>query len=365
MIALPPPESLLQAVRDSCAACTARSSILIDREQVDAFILGIDERDWTPSDHGVRLPLAFESVDDELNVLATIALLNFLSGYRHALHRLTGRGAYSTILSLVLAAYLSSAPDASVLSASGMAAVTVAQLADLARISTHTERQHPTLPVQIGEKDADAFEILELLVGVLRETGAVLHAQGCRSLGVWLRAALNRADGHPGALVHELASTFPAFRDVHAVDGEPVYLFKKALWLATVVSLRFESETVPFKVPSLQGMPVFADNVLPTLLIHHRILSLPTSALPALSSLSLSDPSTLALSTDSATRLRAASVTAGAALVVRAHELSLHEGKAWLSSWTEQRLDGWLWERAKGPALCEVERVAERGTVYY
>ncbi|BGP41632.1 hypothetical protein JCM10449v2_005623 [Rhodotorula kratochvilovae] len=76
----------------------------------------------------------------------TLALLNFLSGYRHALHRLTGRGAYSTILSLVLAAYLGSAPDASVLSASGMAAATVAQLADLARINTHTEKQHPTMP---------------------------------------------------------------------------------------------------------------------------------------------------------------------------------------------------------------------------
>ncbi|GAA5852516.1 hypothetical protein JCM9279_003482 [Rhodotorula babjevae] len=363
MTAVPPPESLSSSVRESCAACTTRSSISIDRQAVDAFILSIKEEDWTPSDHGVRMPLAFESVVDELNVLSTLALLNFLSGYRHILHRISGRGAYSTILSTVLAAYLSS-PD-SLLSTTGMAGATAAQLADLARIRTHTERQHESLPVTVGVKDDDAFEVLELLAGVLRQTGAALQAAGSDSLGAWVQDALIEAQGSAGAFIHTLASTFPAFRDVHVVDGEPVYLLKKALWLATVVSLRFKGESVPFKVPALDDVPVFADNVLPTLLLHYDILSLSSSTNPALAAVSLSAPDTLLLASNSATRLRASAVTACAVIVERAHELSVEEGRGWLAAWTEQQLDGWLWDQSKRDELRKVERVAERGTVFY
>lgn len=139
---------------------------------------------------------------------STLALLNFLSGYRPVLHRLTGRGAYSTILSLVLAAYLSSpspTSSESILSAQGMSAATPAHLADLARISTHTERAHESLPVTVGVKDDEAFEVLELLAGALRETGDVLQREGCPSLGVWVRGALERADGSTGVFVHEVS----------------------------------------------------------------------------------------------------------------------------------------------------------------
>ncbi|GJN90455.1 hypothetical protein Rhopal_003466-T1 [Rhodotorula paludigena] len=348
MAALPPAETIVQSVRESCAACTARSGITIDEAAIERFLLGIADADWKPSDHGVRLPLRFDSIDDELNVLATLALLNFLSGYRTALHRLTGRGAYSTILSLVLSAYLSDSSP-SLLSAAGMAAATVPQLADLARIRTHVEKDHPTLgsAVRVGEKDEEAFEVLELLVGVLRETGAVLQREGAASLGVWL------------------AATFPAFRDVHEVDSETVYLLKKALWLTTVISLRFSAESgLPFRVPAVAELPVFADNVLPTLLIHHDILSLSSSSDSALASLSLASPA--ALSRDSATRLRAAAVTACAALVSRAHALAASDpSRAWMAGWTEQQLDGWLWELGKREDLRAVERVAERGTVFY
>lgn len=97
MTALPPPESLLRSIKESCAACTARSGIpvresaphlpdssleadqalspaQVDRQAIEAFISSIKEQDWTPSDHGVRMPLAFESVEDELNVLACVPL---------------------------------------------------------------------------------------------------------------------------------------------------------------------------------------------------------------------------------------------------------------------------------------------------
>ncbi|KAL7339742.1 hypothetical protein BJY59DRAFT_720717 [Rhodotorula toruloides] len=224
---------------------------------------------------------------------------------------------------LVLSAYISSSdnPDSSILTAHGMRQATVAQLADLARIETHVEKAHPTLgnAVKVGEKDDEAFEILGLLAGVLNKTGEMLERLGKRSMGAWLLEKLVEAEGGGAKLVHDLASTFPAFRDVHLVDSQPVFILKKALWLVTVISLAFrtrELSDVPFKVPDISSFPVFADNVLPT-------------------------------------------------IVSRAHELATQLGKEWLASWTEQELDGWLWSEGKRADLREVERIAEKGTVYY
>ncbi|EMS22341.1 DUF2419 family protein [Rhodotorula toruloides NP11] len=236
---------------------------------------------------------------------------------------------------LVLSAYISSSdnPGSSILSTRGMRQATVAQLAEFARIETHVEKAHPTLgnAVKVGEKDEEAFEILGLLAGVLNETGEVLERLEKQSMGAWLLEKLVEAEGDGAKLVHDLASTFPAFRDVQLVDDQPVFILKKPLWLVTVVSLAFRTgdlSDVPFKVPDISGFPVFADNVLPT-------------------------------------RLRAASVGACSAIVQRAHGLAAETGKEWLASWTEQDLDGWLWNEGKRADLREVERIAEKGTVYY
>lgn len=105
------------------------------------------------------------------------------------------------------------------------------------------------------------------------------------------------------------------------------------------------------------------------MLLHHRILSLTDSTDPHLHALSSpsSDPTTSPLlPRESATRLRAASITACARLVQRAHELAhTIPEKEWLTEWTEPELDAWIWNEAKGPELREVERMAEKGTVYY
>ncbi|GAA5985819.1 hypothetical protein JCM10908_007127 [Rhodotorula pacifica] len=370
MAALPPAQELQQALRTSCAACTSRAAIVTQDDAIDRYILSIERANWLQhrDQHGVRLPLQFDSVDDELNILATIALLNFLSGYRSTLHRLTSRGAYSTILSLVLSAYLSSPDGTTPLSTSWMQNVTLAQLADLARIRTHREEDHPTLgsAVKVGVKDEEAFEVLGLLVGVLNETGEILQREGKASLGVWLREALERAAGDGFEVVRQLASTFPAFRDVHELDGDPVYILKKAFWLVTNVALRYKDEQPTFRLPSTEGFPVFADNVLPTMLLHHGILSLADSTDPHLRSLSLDDASTILLPHESATRLRAASIAACSRMIQRAHELAqTEESREWLAEWTGPELDAWIWNEAKRDDLRKVERIAERGTVYY
>ncbi|KAK4698762.1 hypothetical protein P7C70_g7507, partial [Phenoliferia sp. Uapishka_3] len=220
------PSAVLPAIRQSCHDLRISSNITIDEAAVDAFLLGLDqdawEKDGGSGKHGIRLPLRFDTPEEELNIICVLSLLNFLSGYREPLHRLTTRGAWSTILSLVLSAHLSSSASSSPLSTRGMLAATPATLASLAQITTHTEKDHPTMGpvVKVGEKDAEAFEILELLVGVLNETGAILKKAGKKDLGEWVKDALIEADGEVGVMIVKLATTFPAFCDAYTVDDK-------------------------------------------------------------------------------------------------------------------------------------------------
>lgn len=159
---------------------------------------------------------------------STLGLLNFLSGYRKALHRLTTRGAYSTVLSIVLSAYLSASDDdsSSILSAQGMKSCSVASIAALAQITTHTESDHPTLgsAVKVGTKDAEAFEILELVVKVLHETGETLQQLDAKNLGEWFENELCRTSGDSGAMIHSVRLTLES---LDQTSSEPA--FKRAL----------------------------------------------------------------------------------------------------------------------------------------
>ncbi|KAI5481262.1 DUF2419 family protein [Pseudohyphozyma bogoriensis] len=382
---LPPAAELLSTVRSSCRQLRLASDIQVNNAAADELLRAITAEEWADfvgnggAKHGIRLPLRFDSDEEELNVICILSLLNFLSGYRHPLHRLTGRGAWSTILTLVLAAHLSGPSTSSPLTAAGMIASTPSTLASLINIKTHVEKDHPTLgaAVKVGEKDADAFEVLELLAGTLNETGKVLQKEGKKDLGAWLGAKLDETGGDAPKMVVELARTFPTFNDSAVVDGQPVYLFKKAFFLLNAIAERFASPSTsaiagdneeedaarifPFPVPDVSGFPIFADNVIPTMLLHLNILTLPPS-----SAISYPFTPSRSLSSSDAYRLRAAAVNACSSIVARARELALEPGREWLSGVTETDVDAWLWGKVgKTEEGRKVERFAEKGTAYY
>lgn len=86
------------------------------------------------------------------------------------------------------------------------------------------------------------------------------------------------------------------------------------------------------------------------MLVHHGLITLAPSIKPPL------------LDEEHATRIRATSVVACAQLVQRAHELA---STSWMSSMTEVELDGYLWSTAKLGSTRDVERLVERGTLFY
>ncbi|KAK7685338.1 hypothetical protein QCA50_011702 [Cerrena zonata] len=171
------------------------------------------------------------------------------------------------------------------------------------------------------------------------------------------------------------------------VNGQPVYCFKKALLTIHAIALRFGTMTPPpFPIPRTSNLPIFSDNVIPSMLVHLGVIDLSTATLglaeifpnannretlDALLSLpppaeETKGPKTKTvpkegpiLTVEQAFALRAAAIDACELIVETARnltdeELSQHEkgGESlrWLREITLPEVDAWIWAVAKDRA---------------
>lgn len=58
--------------------------------------------------------------------------------------------------------------------------------------------------VKMGEKDEEAWEILELLAGVLTQTGKILKDFGKKNLGEWVKEALLETLGDAEEMIEKV-----------------------------------------------------------------------------------------------------------------------------------------------------------------
>lgn len=379
--------------------------------------------------NGLALPLKFSSIIDELNFISVLSLLNFASGYRVPLHSQTGRGAWDSIRALAFSLYITSTSEGDLLSARGMRTISAAKIAEFMGINLHVERPHATISgVTVGELGGPLYELTALIVSVLNETGEILENGGYSNLGSFVLEALqqsgkikNPADKSAALEIvlekvrksfyyrialfndlipQQLVRAFPGFRDMSEVNDQPIYCFKKALFLIHAIVIRFGSiSPPPFPIPSTESAPIFSDNVLPSILIHLGVLDL--SASPSLSTLFpgagskeklatlLGSPPPIVpkssvgtskpvpkdgpvLTTKQAYILRAAAIDACEQIVQTAQSLdvnTLADGKEhidWISKITLPDLDMWIWSIAKDrPDYRSLERFVARDTVYF
>jgi hypothetical protein len=124
-----------------------------------------------------------------VNLIAILALLNFGSGYRVELKRLTGRGAFDAIRALVLSFHISQTD----LSARGLSGMTAHDIASLAQIPVSEDTPHPTIQgLQIGQP-TKLVRMAEEIARVLRETGDILVKGGYQNLGTFVIECAKRA----------------------------------------------------------------------------------------------------------------------------------------------------------------------------
>lgn len=156
-----------------------------------------------------------------------------------------------------------------------------------------------------------------------------------------------------------------------------VYCFKKALFLIHAIAIRFGSTTpAPFPIPVTSDLPVFTDNVLPSILVHLGVIDI--SGAPQLAGVFpdanetvrigglLGEPPVLGsaspsnrkptlhegpiLTSEQAYILRAAAINACEMIVDYIRSERREEGKEveeWIKDITLPKLDMWIWAVAK------------------
>jgi hypothetical protein len=182
-----------------------------------------------------------------------------------------------------------------------------------------------------------------------------------------------------------------------------VYCFKKAMILIHGVHLRFgDLNLPPFPVPDTSNLPIYADNVIPSMLVHLGALDLSSSSLglssifpdagqaASLDALLAEAPTPAGvakseaagskaakpsvrdgpiISQEQAFALRAAAIDVCEYLVAAAKKLDktkVSAELAWLRDITLPEIDAWLWAVAKDrPDYRALDRFALRDTVFF
>ncbi|CAA7259246.1 unnamed protein product [Cyclocybe aegerita] len=409
----PPSSGFLQAIRQSSKELRIASGISITPDHIQRLLLSptfTTSFKRVSKHHGLTLPLKFSSHLDELNFFSVLSLLNFGSGYRVPLHTASGRGAWDSVRALTFSLYLTSTTgDGDLLSSKGLQTIGVAKVAELLGVSLHVEKPHDKLPgVVVGELGGPLYEFVRLVVSTLNKTGEMLENLGYVNLGAFIAEALREAGTVQGrsddaaieVILERIVRAFPGFRDMAEVNGQNIYCFKKALFLIHAITIRFGSfRPPPFPVPNTNNIPVFSDNVLPSLLIHLGIIDLPTTGtlsnllvFPDAGSeeklktlLNLPPPLDVkpadtaqkkvpeegpVLTADQSYILRAAAIDACELIIETAQSLDpafLNASEVeWLPKITLPDLDMWIWAVAKDRSdYRALERFVAKDTVYF
>ena len=269
----------------------------------------------------------------------------------------------------MLSCYLSQLSDdgRAPLTAAGMASMTEHEASEYLKVPILVEKEHPTLPgVRVGERDAEAVEIVDLVRGVMNETGRILQSLKHKSLGEWVASTLSdpsiaSPEQRLDYFIRQMVQTFPAFADEGDIKGHHVKLYKKAQLLAHIIGISFagRENECSFPLPSIKGISACVDNVVPsvsycpnTLLsmltplcitamaAHFKLIDLSECAYPiyrdGLGTASASGGKTQGITQtrEEALAIRAAALTACERVVELTSEVAEKTGKAWLKEIT-------------------------------
>ncbi|ORX45253.1 hypothetical protein DM01DRAFT_1328524 [Hesseltinella vesiculosa] len=350
-----PTGDFIEAVRTSCKNVVEKSPVNISMTGVDDFLNKLEKPYYEELsiDTPMRMPVKFSTLAEEINFVCVIDLLNFGSGYRVPLHELTGRGAFDTIRFGVMSFHIGGTP----MDAKTFKDITLWEVASTFQIPVTQEVDHETLQFVKTVVQTPLKPFAEGIQQVLNSTGEFLVDHGYKDLAAFvLDLTRPEANKEPRAsqLVEQLVRALPGLQDLYTTpDGDTVYLFKKAQIMVYHLWMFFhDQEPARFNFVDIHNLTVFSDNVLPTMLIHLGVLTMPEDW-----------QNDLDTNTDvgpfKGTVLRAAAVTACDVIVEHAASVGpvphMHTGD----------LDVYLWRLGKVGDYRKVPRMEWRDTVMF
>jgi len=353
--------NIFGVIRKTCENVAKTSTdVTISQEGIDTFInvMKNDSSFWSTintniqpfifgaTTHGNKVDVEFVSVDAEINMLATLDILQFASGFRKPLHRYCGFGASDVMTKGTTSIH----KEHKNITAKVMLSITFDQV----------KKHFGFTEEALADASGGISDLAKMIVRELNAAGSALIAHGYADLSALVRDHCSRHSPPFAAdLVTALYDIIPAFHDcAEYPKGHEVLLVKKAQLLAGDLYRRFAAE-IPnlFAFADIMQLTVFVDNVLPAVLRHYGVIVLSKTLHD-----SIENQIDLEAKGELEVQLRAVSIHACEMIVAAANKL---DPTTPLSKLTTLDLDWYLWVIGKRPGIRQVERHVCRGTCYY
>ncbi|OBZ84512.1 hypothetical protein A0J61_07431 [Choanephora cucurbitarum] len=300
-----PEGNYVEAVRSSCTRFIEQSAIVIAHDAIDRFLTQLDKQQYKELayDSTMKMPLRFDTLQDEINFVTFIDLLNFGSGFRVPLHHLADRGAFDAIRFGAMSFHISGKS----MDADTFKNMTIFEVAEIFQLPIDREVRHEKLDFVTLTEPTALKPFAAGLTAVLNTTGDYLVSHKHKDLADFILYHVNQKPQDATYLVSQLVQAFPGLQDSYQFPNnpEPVYLYKKAQIIVYHLWFTFrEQSPEQFDFKDIDQLTVFSDNVIPTMLIElGAITQIPESWQQAIQA-------NEDLSIEAATTLRAAGVVA-------------------------------------------------------
>lgn len=234
--------------------------------------------------------------------------------------------------------------------------MTAFQVSEIFQIPIDREVHPPDMPFVTMTEATALKPLAEGIATVLKSTGEFLKQHGYPDLASFiLDVTKPTANNKPSAarLVECLVKALPGLRDTYTIQQRPVHIFKKAQILVYHVWMFFKDQDPDrFDFADIHELTVFADNVIPTLLVHLGLLEIPEAWKQDIQE-------GKDLGEERAIILRASSIVACEEIVKQARL----EGP--VKTMNEGELDVYLWRLGKEGDYRKIPRFAFRDTVMF
>lgn len=227
------------------------------------------------------------------------------------------------------------------------------QVSEIFQIPIDREVKRPDMPYLTLTEPSELKPLADGIADVLKTTGEFLTLHKYPDLASFILDVTKQKPRSAAFLVEQLVRNLPGLQDSYVINGQPVHLLKKAQILTYHVWMFFKDQDPErFAFDDINELTVFADNVVPTLLIHLGVIEIPDAWQQDMTE-------NRVLSETTATTLRAASVVACQRIVERSAELGP------IRDMNEGALDVYLWRLGKVGDYRKVPRFALRDTVMF
>jgi hypothetical protein len=246
--------NLLQQIRSSCKAVAEQAAgVSINHDRVRSYAA------WLPLDVTARFPPDpschyLGHGDDTVAFFLTLDTINFGSGYFPFLRKKNGMSGYFTIASFLNDHFKNRGP----FSARELAEITTEQC-------IHIFHQEDT--------DRPALDLMRLFTAALNDFGVFLMDRFNGSF-----AGLVESGGHSAERLVELLAALDFYNDTATYRGINVMFFKRAQITAADLFLAFNGQG-PGRFDDIDGLTIFADNLVPHVLRLDGILEYDDSLL--------------------------------------------------------------------------------------